>query len=110
MIPECNSCEFKRWPARCHAAETGHRRLCDLAHDLGREDYRDLISRLTLGSQPPETHQPADAAKLMRVSTCLHRRSDCNCLDKPAYCHKGITPAVVALADCLACLARDESA
>jgi len=55
-FPECLRCEFRDRPETCHSIATGHKRLCELAHELGRDDYARLIREKTLDAltvKPP---------------------------------------------------------
>lgn len=79
-IPECDDCEYRLWPVWCHAATTGHRRFCDLAHKLGRADYAEIVERETLGREPAK---PPPANPWLRASLaareCVHHRAGCGC-------------------------------
>lgn len=45
-----------------------------------------------------------------RIEACDFRRSDCNCISKPARCYQATFPVVVDLATCRACVTAGPSA
>jgi hypothetical protein len=55
-LPECPECDFKLWPCWCYCAIQGLARYCEVAHRLGRADYRELIA--------VRTRDPGWAAKI----------------------------------------------
>lgn len=99
MIPECFACPFRHWPTRCHASTTGHRRLCQLATELGRRDYLEYVEALTLGRTPPTPSTPTTLnptlATRAAIEACPHRgpivTEGCQC-QRLCYQGKGSNP------------------
>lgn len=94
---------------RCHALVGGHRRFCELIA-MGREDYGQLVDRLTRGeSLSGIASVPAPIAPLPpdpigdRIRACRHwTAGNCSCgLD---LCTFPWRRRKVAMADCVECL------
>jgi hypothetical protein len=99
---DCPGCEFADRPETCHALATGCTRFCTLIQVLGREDYRGLIHRKTLGL--PEPSPPAATDRLaIAIELCDFRYSSCGCLGKPARCRLGGYAAIVSREWCEGC-------
>lgn len=111
---ECESCDYRHWPARCYSSATGHARLCELIHDLDREDYRRVVARKMTGLPEPPCQAAPDPrgaqarstmAELQQIKRCPHRTApECGCPDSPAKCARQDKPSEVYPVDCLACL------
>ena len=113
MIPECDGCPWKHWPVRCHAAEVGHRRYCQLLAE-GRTDYAGIIERKTLGTEPKPTPLPPEKVNAGRLvlTVLAHRRACPAWTQSPACgctgeCGREGKPLVPSIDDCRECLSAD---
>lgn len=103
---DCASCDFRDRPEVCYCLVANLPRVCTLAHELGREDYRDLIRRRTLdASASPEA--VASAREGLAVNRCKVRQANrCGCADRSALCYRSGLPAVVSREHCGRCVNR----
>lgn len=87
-------CDFAGRPETCHALRTGCRRYCELIR-AGRDDYRALVRRLTLGEPEPArpVGPPVDLQLLRERAEAETCQRLINCLCGPtARCERDDTP------------------